>query len=170
MTVTWATPEECLRFWQFAVGLDVSVFESFRRERRQNYSYVAVCDTVIEVRMRATRREYRLEFITRHWRARPFVHGLGRDLKNDPTRLCLKPLFEGGSGYDFVQASNTEFYLSLTKLFPRVLVRYNWNLMTVVAVAAAGRGVTSTVSRFRNHPLCDFRNLWQLIQNYYVKK
>lgn len=172
MGVTWATPEECLRFWQFAVGLDVSVFEHLRR---QNYSYIAVHDTVIEVRMRATRRQYRLEFITRHWRARPFVHGLGHD-KNDPTRLCLKPLFDGVMGCecnnlccDFVQASNTEFYLSLKRLFPRVLARYIRNLLAV-AVAAVGRGTTNTtvISRFRNHPLCDFRNLWQLIQYYYV--
>ena len=168
MTVTWATPEECLRFWQFAIGLDVSVFESFRRERRQNYSYVAVCDTVIEVRMRATRWQYRLEFITRHWRARPFVHVLNRD----HTRLCLKPLIGcecNNLCCNFVQASNTEFYFSLKRLFPRVLVRYTLNLLAVAA-AGTGRGVTTTVSRFRNHPLCDFRNLWQLIQNYYVKK
>jgi len=166
--LTWETPEACVQFWQHLINTITPVFEHLKRERRREFSYSAVYDTVTEVRLRGiTRRRYRLEIYTRFWPAKPFGHILGvRRVNPQTTEYFLQSLFGSECECenlccDFVQASNHESYISLSRAFPGVLQRYNHSLLLWAAVGPGG-----TMSRFRNHPLCDFQNLWRIIDAY----
>lgn len=145
---SWTTLEECLAFWQKAVGQQVCIkaiplpnnirdhFAVIRgvtiRSRFRHPPLYLYLDFAVDslflftVELKNTNnKSYSLTSIGAKWK-NPLGYG---------EEICLQPLF-------------TELRL------PFILLGAAWGLPA------------SSLWQFRNHHLCDFRSLWRLIQMY----
>jgi len=170
--LTWKTPEECCRFWQFLVGFAVPVYKMRPWTHAQSSAAVSwTYDKITEVRVRKTRRQSRLEFFTMYSSSHePFLHRLG--INSTTGEIYMKSIFVRCECSklicDFVRAVNDHFYFNLSYQFDNVLIRYNRYVLWCAA-AGAEKLPSNSMSRFRQHPLCDFRNLWKIIDTYLEK-
>jgi len=128
-------------FFQYFKGCKVILYESIH-----GFKHSAGTAIISDAQVRKpTRRGYYLDLY----------------LKGFKTPFMIR-VSEFGDIDDDYATNGRHMYICLSDLIPRVTNRYNCHLLCVVACG----GHDNTMARFRNHPLCDFRNLWHLIQAY----
>jgi len=165
--LTWKTPEECWRFWRFLVGQEVLVFQYPRDEYHHKASHFETSgwDLVIDVRVREALGHIYLEIVSQYFPQQPFVYCC---LKTNPHRyISMQSFFYsckcgGFSRSEFVPAFNGEYCIDLGYYVRQVTKRFNYHMLLCASVGHHN----NTMARFFQHPLCDFRKLWQLIQAY----